>query len=89
MTEDPEHDGTLDLTKVKLTLGQMFAVFLLVAGLISTSAISLYQLSEVRKAQTTAAALQLTIDARLHILELDKARHEGIEYGQTHPKETQ
>ena len=74
-------DGTLDLTKLKLTLGQMLAFVLLLAGLIGTSAVSLYQLTEVRKAQDTAAVVQLDMSKRIGSLESDRARREGIELG--------
>lgn len=72
---------TLDLTKLKLTLGQMLVFVGLLVGLISTSAISLYQLTEVRKAQDTSAQVQADIARRLGTLETDKAARDGFERG--------
>lgn len=83
----PEPDGTLDLTKIRMTPVQLFFIISLISGAIATSTISLYQLTEVRRAQVESAAIWQAMDTRVHILETDKARREGIEYGQTHPNE--
>jgi len=82
-----ETDGTLDLTKIKLTLGQFIMFVLFIAASIGSVTVSLYQLSEVRKAQQEFASLQISLSTRLQVLENDKARREGIEYGQAHPNE--
>jgi len=81
----PTEDGTLDLTKLKLTLGQLLAFVILLSGLIGTSAVSLYQLTEVRKAQDRSAdaqaAFQADITKRLGTLETDKAARDAFERG--------
>lgn len=73
--------GTIDLSRIKLTIWQLVVLMGATAGLIGTSTISLYQLSEVRKAQTTMAGVLLTNGSRIGVLEQDKARREGIEIG--------
>lgn len=73
--------GTIDLSRVKLTVWQLVMLMALTAGFIGTSTISLYQLSEVRKAQTTIGIGMTTNSVRIGILEQDKARREGIEIG--------
>lgn len=76
---------TVDLSKIKLTLLQLVVFVAAIVGMVATSAVSLYQLGEVRKSQVLEVARQVVIEARLGALETDKARREGIEYGQAHP----
>lgn len=80
-TPHGHEDGTLDLTRLKLTLGQMLVFVGLLAGLIGTSTVSLYQLTEVRKAQDAAALVQVDISNRLRALEVDKAARDAFERG--------
>lgn len=86
MTELLEVDGslekgTLDLSRIKLTVWQLVVIMAATAGFIGTSTISIYQLAEVRKAQTTMSLVLTTNSVRIGVLEQDKARREGIEIG--------